>query len=94
MVHTRYGRYKSKIIFFQLCYLIRVEHEKCSEMCVWIVGFGQILRKLGLFLVEKVDISKSDYMSLTPFLLTPCLSVKREFARNSPIKKIEVFGSA
>ena len=29
-----------KIFFFQLCYLIRVEHEKCSEMCVWIVRFG------------------------------------------------------
>ena len=24
--------YGPKIIFFQLCYLIRVEHKKCSEM--------------------------------------------------------------
>ena len=24
--------YGSKIFFFQLCYLIRVEHKKCSEM--------------------------------------------------------------
>jgi hypothetical protein len=26
-----------------------LEHEKCSEMCVWIVRFGQKLRKLGHF---------------------------------------------
>jgi hypothetical protein len=35
-------------IFFQ-CYLNRVEHEKCSEMCVWIVRFGLKLRKLDHF---------------------------------------------
>jgi hypothetical protein len=29
---------------FNFCYLIRVEHEKWSEMCVWIVRFGQKLR--------------------------------------------------
>ena len=33
--------YGSKISFLQLCYLIIVEHEKCSEMCVRIVRFGQ-----------------------------------------------------
>ena len=49
MVHTRYARYQPKIIFFQLCYLNRVEHEKCSEMCVWIVRFGQNLRKWDYF---------------------------------------------
>ena len=27
------------------CYLIRVEHTKCSEMYVWIVRFGKNLRK-------------------------------------------------
>jgi hypothetical protein len=25
---------------FSFCYLVRVEHEKCSEMCYWIVRFG------------------------------------------------------
>ena len=34
-----------KKIIFKVCYLIRVEHEKCSEMCVWIIRFGQKLRK-------------------------------------------------
>jgi hypothetical protein len=33
-----------KNVFSNFCYLIRVEHEKCSEMCVWIVGSGQKLR--------------------------------------------------
>jgi hypothetical protein len=42
---SRYGRVRPKIIFFHLCYLIRVEYEKCSAMCVWIVRFGQKLRK-------------------------------------------------
>ena len=41
--------YRSKIIFFQLCYLICVEHEKCSEMCVWNVSFGPKLRKWDYF---------------------------------------------
>jgi hypothetical protein len=35
--------------FFYFCYLIRVEHEKFSEMCVWIVRFGQKLRKWDCF---------------------------------------------
>jgi hypothetical protein len=35
------------------CYLIRVEHEKYSEMRVWIVRNGQKL-KMGLFLVKKL----------------------------------------
>jgi hypothetical protein len=34
-----------KQLFSTLCYLIRVEHEKFSEMCVSIVRFGQNLRK-------------------------------------------------
>jgi hypothetical protein len=46
--------------------LNREEHEKSSEMCVWIVGFGQKLRNW-----EKANILKSAYMSLTPFLLFP-----------------------
>jgi hypothetical protein len=48
--------YGQKNHFSYFCYLIRVEHEKCSEMCVWIVGFGQKLRKLGLLLLKKVNI--------------------------------------
>jgi hypothetical protein len=35
--------------FSYFCYSIRVEHEKCSEMCVWIVGFGQNLRNWDYF---------------------------------------------
>jgi hypothetical protein len=35
--------------FFHFCYLNLLEHEKCSEICVWIVGFGQILRKCDCF---------------------------------------------
>ena len=38
-----------KNVFFQLCYLIRVEHEKFSEMCVRIVRFGLKLRKWDHF---------------------------------------------
>jgi hypothetical protein len=34
-----------KKVFFYFCYLIRVQHKKCSETCVWIVRFGQNLRK-------------------------------------------------
>ena len=34
---------------FCFCYLIRVEHEKCSDMCVWIVRFGTKLRKWDHF---------------------------------------------
>jgi hypothetical protein len=30
-------------------YLIRVEHEKCSEMCVWIVRFDPKLKKWDFF---------------------------------------------
>jgi hypothetical protein len=33
-------------IFLEFGFLIHVEHEKCSEICVWIVRFGQNLRKL------------------------------------------------
>jgi hypothetical protein len=33
-----------------------LEHEKFSEMCVWIVRFGQQIDKMGLFIVEKVNI--------------------------------------
>jgi hypothetical protein len=36
--------YGQKMFFFNFCYLIRVEHKKCSEMCVWIFRFGQKLR--------------------------------------------------
>ncbi len=51
MAHTRYGRDldQPKIIFFQLCYLDRVEHEKCSEMCVQIDRFTLKLRKWDCF---------------------------------------------
>ena len=38
----------AKNYFFYFCYLIRVEHEKWSEMCVWVVGFSQKMRKLDL----------------------------------------------
>jgi hypothetical protein len=38
---------KIKKIYF--CYLIRVEHEKCFEMCAWIVRFGQNLRNWDYF---------------------------------------------
>ena len=41
MGHPRYGLIWSKKIFFKFCYLIHVEHEKCSEMCVLIARFGQ-----------------------------------------------------
>ena len=41
MGHPRYGLVWSKKSFSNFCYLICVEHEKCSEMCVWIVRFGQ-----------------------------------------------------
>jgi hypothetical protein len=37
----RYDRVWPKNFFIKVCYLIRVEHEKRSEMCVWIVRFGQ-----------------------------------------------------
>jgi hypothetical protein len=38
-----------KLFFFQFSYLIRVEHDKCSEMCVWIVRLRLKLRKLDQF---------------------------------------------
>jgi hypothetical protein len=38
-----------KKLFLKFGYLIRVEHEKCSEMCVWIGRFGQNLRKWDYF---------------------------------------------
>jgi hypothetical protein len=38
-----------KKLFLKFCYLIHVENEKCSEMCVWIVRFGQNLRKWDYF---------------------------------------------
>jgi hypothetical protein len=41
--------YGQKKIFFNFCYLNRVEHEKCSEMCVWIVRFGQKFRNWDHF---------------------------------------------
>jgi hypothetical protein len=44
--------------FFQLCYLIHVEQEKCSEMCVRIVRFGLKLRKWTIF-SEKLTFSKN-----------------------------------
>jgi hypothetical protein len=39
-----FGPYGSLIIiakkfFLKFCYLIRVEHKKCSEMCVLIIRF-------------------------------------------------------
>jgi hypothetical protein len=34
-----------KIFFFNFCNSNLIEHGKCSEMCIWIVGFGQNLRK-------------------------------------------------
>ena len=44
--HTKMDQ---KIFFLKFCYLIRVEHEKCSDMCVWIVRFGPKLRKWDHF---------------------------------------------
>jgi hypothetical protein len=38
-----------KIFFLNFGYLIRVEHKKCSEMCVRIVLFGLILIKWSHF---------------------------------------------
>jgi hypothetical protein len=31
---------KNKNFFNKFCYLQRVEHDKCSVMCVWIVRFA------------------------------------------------------
>ena len=45
---------EQKLFFLQLCYLIRVENEKCSEMCVWIVRFSQKLRKWDCFWKDEV----------------------------------------
>jgi hypothetical protein len=39
----------TKKIFFNFCYWIRVEHEKCSELCARIVRFGLILIKWDHF---------------------------------------------
>jgi hypothetical protein len=39
----------AKFFFYKFCYLNRVEYEKCSEMCVWIVRFAQKLRKWDHF---------------------------------------------
>ena len=39
----------TKKFFFYFCYSIRVEHGEFSEMCVWIVRFGQNLRKWDMF---------------------------------------------
>jgi hypothetical protein len=37
---------RERVNFFSnFCYLIRVEHEKYSEMCDWIIRFGQNLKK-------------------------------------------------
>ena len=47
--HPKFGLVWSKQLFLYFCYLIRVEHEKFSEMCVWIVRFGQNLRKWDYF---------------------------------------------
>ena len=49
MGHPRYARVWPKKIICKVCYLIRVEHEKCSEMCVWIIRFGQKLRNWDYF---------------------------------------------
>jgi hypothetical protein len=67
--------YSQKKIFLTFCYLIRVEHEKCSEMCVRIVKFGQKLKKWDYFYVENFITWKNSHMSLT-HSLTPCQSVK------------------
>ena len=41
MYHSGYDReYPSK----KICYFIHLEHEKCSEIWLWIVSFGQRLR--------------------------------------------------
>jgi hypothetical protein len=40
------------------CYLIRVEHEKCSEMCIWIVGSGQKLRNWDYFYEKRSTFKK------------------------------------
>jgi hypothetical protein len=60
----------AKKCFSYFCYLIRIEHEKCPEMCVWIVRFGLKIEKMGLYLEKKTDIEKSAHMSLTSFILT------------------------
>jgi hypothetical protein len=70
MDHLRYGLVWPKKVFVNFFYLIRVEHKKCSEMRVLIVRFGQKLRNWDCF-VKKVNIVKSVYMSLTPFILNP-----------------------
>ena len=70
----RLGLVSLKIIFFKFCYLIQVEHEKCSEMCVWNVSVWNVcskIEKLGLFLVKKVNIEKSAKKSLIHSLLIP-----------------------
>jgi hypothetical protein len=48
------GNGKKKLGFF--CYLIRLEHEKCSEMCVW-----SKIEKLGPFLVKNFKYKKSPF---------------------------------
>jgi hypothetical protein len=58
-MHLKHMDKKLKIIYF--CYLNRVEHENSSEMCLWIVRFGQKLRSWDYFkrkgrILEKVPI--------------------------------------
>ncbi len=53
----------TKNYLFQFCYLIRLEYEQCSEMCVWIVTFDQKLR-MGLFFGKKVSAYVEDNIML------------------------------
>jgi hypothetical protein len=49
MSHLEWVGFGQKNFFPKFCYLIRVEHEKYSEMCDWIFRFGQNLKKWDLF---------------------------------------------
>jgi hypothetical protein len=64
-----------KNYLFNFCYLIRVEHEKCSVMCLWIIRFGPKLGKWDLVL-EKMSISEKVPKKPYTLFSNPCQSVR------------------
>jgi hypothetical protein len=54
-IWTKFVHYSTSQISYsqtKYWYLIRLEHKKCSEMCVRIVRFGLKLKKMGPFLMN------------------------------------------
>jgi hypothetical protein len=61
--------------FFNICYLIRVEHKKCSVMCVLIVRFGLKLYNRTIF-SEKLTFSKNAHLRRYKLHSNPCISTR------------------